>query len=141
MFARKAVLAVAVLFTATHFSAAVAQDRPADYAAAIQANCSKELKSQCKSVSAGRGRLLACLYAYESKLSARCGNVVMGSIDRLGEALTALANVRRVCQGDADRLCHGVVAGDGNLIGCLTQARKVVSSQCNATLDAAFLRP
>jgi hypothetical protein len=31
--------------------------------------------------------------------------------------------------------------GDGNLIDCLAKARKAVSQTCNATLDAAFLRP
>jgi hypothetical protein len=28
----------------------------------------------------------------------------------------------------------------GNIVGCLTMAKHMVSSQCNAALDAAFLR-
>jgi len=37
-------------------------------------------------------------------------------------------------------LCQGVVAGQGNILGCLTTAKGAVSSQCNAALDAAYLR-
>jgi hypothetical protein len=34
-----------------------------------------------------------------------------------------------------------VVAGSqGNIVGCLTMARNMVSLQCNAALDAAALR-
>jgi hypothetical protein len=50
-------------------------------------------------------------------------------------------NVMRMCDEDAARLCQGVVAGpQGNIVGYLTTAKRVVSSQCNAALDAADLR-
>jgi hypothetical protein len=53
----------------------------------------------------------------------------------------ALANnVFRSCDTDAAQLCQGVVAGpQGNIVGCLTMAKHMVSSRCNAALDAAFL--
>jgi hypothetical protein len=47
--------------------------------------------------------------------------------------------VRR-CDRDAAQLCQGVVAGQGNILGCLTTAKGAVSAQCNAALDAAYLR-
>ena len=105
------------------------------------AHCGTEIKSQCEGVKEGGGRLLACLYAREGKLSADCGNVVAVSIERLGVVLGAFANVVRICEGDAKRVCNGVVAGNGNLVGCLSHMKQSVSAQCNATLDAAFLRP
>src|SRR5262245_53961024 len=94
-----------------------AQDRPQDYAGALKSACEPELTKFCGDVAGGEGRLLACLYSRESKLSGRCGTMVMNSLERLGVALGALANVVRVCQGDALRLCNGVIAGEGNLIG------------------------
>jgi len=138
---RVVVLFVMMSFTFLSAGVVSAQDRVEDYVAALRANCAKEVGAHCKGVKEGQGRLLACLYAHEDKLSARCGNVVLGSVERLGVMLGALANVRRVCEADAKRLCNGVVAGNGNLVGCLAQARRSVSAQCNATLDAAFLRP
>ncbi len=120
---------------------ATAQDRPDDYRRALMADCGNELKGLCNGIQDGRGRLLACLYAHENKLSAKCGETVAVSLERLGEALGALANVLRVCDQDVKRLCHGVAAGNGSLVGCLTAARASVSPACNATMDSAFLRP
>jgi hypothetical protein len=34
-----------------------------------------------------------------------------------------------------------MVAGDGNLIGCLAKARARVSQACNSILDDALMRP
>jgi len=118
-----------------------AQDSVAQWTKFIQGSCGKEMKSLCAGVKQGQGRILSCLYAREDRLSAKCGQAVLGSLDRLGAALGALANAKRICAADADRLCNGVVAGDGNLVGCLAKARTAVSKECNATLDAAFLRP
>ena len=38
----------------------------------VREGCKAELESYCKQVTPGEGRLLACLYAFEDKLSARC---------------------------------------------------------------------
>lgn len=118
-----------------------AQDSPAQWATYIQGNCGKEIKAHCKGVPSGQGRVLACLYAYSNKLSAKCEDAVMSSSERLGVALGALANVKRACEADTRRLCSGVQMGGGNLVNCLTQAKGTVSATCNSTLDAAFLRP
>ena len=116
-----------------------AQDRPQDFAGMLKTDCAMEIAKLCGDVAGGEGRLLACLYSREDKLSEQCGTSVMMSLERLGIALGALASVVRVCQSDALRLCHGKIAGNGNLVGCLTNSRPLVSAQCNATLDAAFL--
>jgi len=116
-----------------------ARDRVQSYLAAVNAGCGVELAKYCKDVAGGEGRLLACLYSHEPNLSDRCGTIVMSSMERLGIALGALANVARVCQADAQRLCNGVIAGNGNLVGCLSSAKTSVSAQCNATLEAAML--
>jgi hypothetical protein len=47
--------------------------------------------------------------------------------------------VRR-CERDAAQHCQAVAAGQGNILGCLTTARRLVSARCNAALDAAYLR-
>jgi hypothetical protein len=141
MMFRKWTLVIALCAVLPLGAAPQAQDKPEDYAAALRQDCGKEIRTLCSGVTNGRGRLLACLYARESKLSPRCGDRVYGSLERLGEALGALANVRRVCDADVRRLCQGVQPGNGHLIDCLAKARPSVSERCNATLDLAFLRP
>jgi hypothetical protein len=49
-------------------------------------------------------------------------------------------NVVHNCERDAVQFCQGVIFGQGNVLGCLTAARGVVSAPCNAALNAAFLR-
>ena len=111
-----------------------------DWKRYIQASCGKEIQSLCKPVRTGEGRLIACLFSREDKLSPKCGDAVLNSMTRLGVVIGALANVRRVCERDAKQLCGGIIAGEGNLLGCLTVSKKSVSAECNATLDAAMLR-
>lgn len=134
--------AAVVFFTGLFPVAASAQSPElAQWKAYIGDRCKTELKKFCKSVPGGDGRLVACLYSHDKALSPKCGTAVMASLDRLNGAIKALADAQRICEPDAKRLCNGVIAGDGNLIGCLARARAKVSPACNATLDEALLRP
>ena len=86
--------------------------------------CGKELQQQCSRVPVAANNMLECLQ--KSQVSRRCA---------------ALAhNVVRMCDRDAVQLCQGVLAGQGNVLGCLTTARGSVSPPCNAALNAAFIR-
>jgi hypothetical protein len=44
------------------------------------------------------------------------------------------------CERDALQHCQAIAAGQSNILGCLRTATRVVSSQCSAALDTAFLR-
>jgi hypothetical protein len=112
-------LSVVFLISAVHYNVAQAKSRTATAVA-----CGKELQKQCSGVPVKANNMLECLQ--KAQVSARCA---------------ALAHhVVRMCDRDAVQRCEGVVGGQGNILGCLTSARGVVSSRCNAALDAAFLR-
>jgi hypothetical protein len=112
-------LSVAMLISAVDYNAAQAKSRTVGAAA-----CGHELKKQCSGVEVKANNMLECLQT--SQVSARCA---------------ALAHhVVRSCDRDAAQLCQGVVAGRGNILGCLTAAKRAVSARCNAALNAAFLR-
>jgi hypothetical protein len=126
------IVSVAILIFGVHYNVAQAQDNPKLHRVAVA--CGKELRKQCgggavagSQLGLGTGGVLGCFQKAQAKLPKRCA---------------ALANnVVRGCNVDAERLCQGVVASpDGNIVGCLTMARHIVSSRCNAALDAAFLR-
>jgi hypothetical protein len=111
-------LPVVFLISALHYNVAQAKSRTATAVA-----CGKELQKQCSGVPVKANNMLECLQ--KAQVSARCA---------------ALAHhVVRMCDRDAVQRCEGVVGGQGNILGCLTSARGVVSSRCNAALDAAFL--
>jgi hypothetical protein len=112
-------LSVAVLIADVHYNVAQAKSR-----AAIAAACGKELQKQCSGVPVQANNVLECLQ--KAQVSARCA---------------ALAHhVVRMCDRDAVQFCQSVVGGQGNILGCLTTSRGVVSARCNAALDAVFLR-
>jgi len=109
-------LSVTMLISAVHYDVAQARSRAAA--------CGKELQKQCTGVQVLANNMLECLQ--KAKLSPRCA---------------ALAhNIVRMCERDAVQRCQGVVAGQGNILGCLTTAQGSVSPQCNAALNAAYLR-
>jgi hypothetical protein len=112
-------LSVAVQLSAIHYDVAQAKSR-----AAVATACGKELQKQCTGAPVLANNMLECLQ--KAKLSARCA---------------ALAhNIVRMCDRDAVQRCQSVVAGQGNILGCLTTAHGSVSPQCNAALNAAYLR-
>jgi hypothetical protein len=111
-------LSVAILISAVHYNVAhAAQDNPKKHGNAVALACGKEIKKQCS--------------------GSRVDPGLMGA-DRTAASAMSVVDM---CDSDAARLCSGVVAGpEGNIVGCLTMARNVVSPQCNAALDAASLR-
>jgi hypothetical protein len=89
-------------------------------------DCGKKLINHCSGVPVRANNMLECLRKDHEKLSEGCA---------------ALANrVAFRCERDVFRLCRDVVAGRGNVLGCLTKAKRSVSSRCTEALDAAFLR-
>jgi len=95
--------------------------------------CGQELQKRCsgKAVPVAtdpwlKTDILSCLAQEKDKLSKKC--------------VARATNVLKSCGPDAKRRCPGNVAGQGNILACLTTARGVVSARCNAALDAAYLR-
>jgi hypothetical protein len=116
-----AIAAIAILISVANFNVAEAQS---SRAAALA--CGKELQKQCGGVPVLANNMQECLKKSQGKLSARC---------------VAFANyVVSSCERDAVQYCQAVAAGQSNILGCLRTANRVVSPQCNAALDAAFLR-
>jgi len=118
-------LSLAILIFNAQFSAAIAQDTPKKTRTAIA--CGNAIKKQCSGVPVQANNVFECFQKSQDKLPKRCGALAL--------------NVIRTCDRDASRLCQGVVASSqGNIVGCLTTAKNMVSSRCNAALDAAGLR-
>jgi hypothetical protein len=115
-----------ILIFAANFDIAQAQDTLKKNTAARTLACAKVFRDRCNDIPVGKFDLLACLNERVKKLPAGCVELAK--------------NFVRMCDGDAHRLCKGVVEGKGNVIGCLTTSWRLVSPQCNAAIDAAHLR-
>ena len=92
--------------------------------------CKEELVKYCSNVTPGEGRVLACLYAYEDKLSGRCEYALYDAATRLERAVAALSFVVNECSSDLKQYCAGVAAGQGRLLECLLKNDAQVSQRC-----------
>ncbi len=122
---------------------AVPQGARADMMAA----CSADIAKFCPDVANGRGRITACLMAYDNDLSAGCRPEVDALAQRSSTNRLIPANARQIfspsfradlpasCSADAASLCPGVPQGDGRVFACLYSRQSQVSSTCTSATD------
>ena len=132
---RKLIVGVAV-FGCVMFLGGIAVAQQKGPVETVVEGCSKEIDSYCKNVTPGEGRLLACLYAYEDKLSTRCEYALYDAAAQLERAVTALSYLANECRDDLNKYCSSVRPGEGRLLDCLDKKRDVISDRCkNAFKD------
>jgi hypothetical protein len=95
-----AIISVGLTMSALASGAGAAQPSLTDQ---VKDGCRAELASYCKDVTAGEGRLLACLYAFEDKLSSRCDYALYDASSRLEHAVAALAHGATECKSDIEK--------------------------------------
>ena len=135
-------LLIAVVFIAG--PALAAQDPAMSVAESVimtfTEGCEKELTTYCKDVTPGDGRLIACIYAHEDKLSGQCEYAMYDSAVQLERAVSALSYVINECSDDIDAYCAGVEAGEGRIMECLEKNDAKVSQRCKGAVEAVGLK-
>jgi hypothetical protein len=106
----------------------------------VATGCKTELETYCKAVTPGEGRVLACLYAYQDKLSGKCEYALYDAAVRLERAVAALSYVANECEADLAANCAGVKAGEGRLLQCLEKNDAKVSQRCKDALKDVGLK-
>ena len=96
----------------------------------VAEGCKAEIQTYCKGVTPGEGRVLACLLAYEDKLSARCEYALYDASVQLERVVNALSYVANECRGDLQTYCSAVKPGEGRLLDCLEKNNAKVSARC-----------
>jgi hypothetical protein len=106
----------------------------------VAKGCEKELTTYCKDVTPGEGRVLACLYAFEDKLSAKCEYALFDVASQLERAVAALAYAANECRDDLKKFCSNVQPGQGRLLKCIEKNEKTVSKRCKDALKETGLK-
>ena len=78
--------------------------------------CKAELERYCSNVTPGEGRVLACLYAHNDKLSGRCEYALYDAAVQLERAAATLAYVANECGADLRKHCGSIETGEGRLL-------------------------
>ncbi len=122
-------LTIGALVLATH-SAAAAEN----LVDVVAEGCKVELESYCKAVTPGEGRVLACLYAHEDKLSGRCEYALYDAAAQLEHAIGALTYLANECKADMQQHCSNIQPGEGRLAMCLKKNEQQVSARCQQAI-------
>ncbi len=107
--------------------ATIQAKKPADI---VVEGCKAELETYCKDVTPGEARLLACLYAFNDKLSNRCEYALYEAASQLQRAVEALAYAANECRDDLQAYCSNIQPGEGRLLQCLDKNKDKVSARC-----------
>jgi len=100
----------------------------------VAKGCEAEIATYCKEVTQGEGRVLACLYAHEDKLSGKCDYALYDAMAQLERALTALSYVANECSNDLVTYCADVKPGEGRLIQCMDKNESKLSKRCTQAI-------
>jgi len=111
-----------------------------DVIANVRSACQKELNTVCKGVPEGEGRVLACFYAFQDKLSDKCVYALYDGASQLERAATALKFAASQCKDDFQKFCSDVKLGQGKGLACLKKNEKSVSQTCNDALKQTGLK-
>ena len=129
------ILTLAVLGANGALAQDMDQDAPVDPIENAMAACKPEIEAYCSQVTLGGGRLLACFYAHEDKLSGRCGWALYEGAAQLEQFANAVTHVANECWDDLVEHCSEVEMGEGRVASCLLEHKEDVSEGCGQAID------
>jgi len=100
----------------------------------VAEGCKKDIETYCKGVTPGEGRVLACLYAYQDKLSNRCEYALYDAAAQLEKAVNALTYLANECRDDLKTYCADIKPGEGRLIQCIEKNKEKISGRCKQAI-------
>ena len=106
----------------------------------VKKACNKELTTFCKGVQPGEGRILACLYAFQDRVSGKCEYAIYDAATQLEQAATALKFAAAECKEDLLKYCGNVEVGNGRVKACLDKNEKSLSDKCKDALKQTGLK-
>ncbi len=102
--------------------------------------CDKELKTFCKDVTPGEGRVLACLYAHEDKLSGQCEYALYDAAVQLERVINAVAYAANECREELTKYCADIQPGQGRLLQCMEKNDAKLSKRCKQAMKDTGLK-
>ncbi|PDS69797.1 cysteine rich repeat-containing protein [Rhizobium phaseoli] len=111
----------------------------ADAVTTLAKECGSDIKKFCNGQNLGNGRIQACLEKNASKVSPTCTSTLGSVMTSIAQRQEAQASVFKVCQHDISQYCNSV-KGDGNILACLVETKRVDNKECNQAITDAGWR-
>lgn len=97
--------------------------------------CKEDQAKYCSQVTLGEGRLLACFYAHQDKLSPSCEYALYDASVRLERIISALSYVATECRTEIETLCSRIQPGEGRIAQCLTEQKAELGAGCSRAMQ------
>jgi hypothetical protein len=101
----------------------------------VKKACETEITAYCSQVTPGEGRILACFYAHEDKLSGRCQYALYEAAAELDAFATAITHLATQCEDDLMKFCAQVELGEGRVGTCLLDHKAELTAACQQAMD------
>ena len=134
---RMMILFVALFILVMGITSAIAQQ---GLIQTVANGCKMEIEKYCSQVTPGQGRVLACLFAHEDKLSGKCEFALYDAAVQLERAVAAISYVANECDADLEKYCASIAPGKGRLLECLEKHDKQVSGRCKQAIKDVGLK-
>lgn len=97
--------------------------------------CAGDIEKYCSQVTLGDGRLIACMYAHEDKISEQCDVAIADAADQLDWFLSRVRTAIAQCAPDIEKHCANVAAGQGRIFMCLNDKKPELGEACQTVVD------
>ena len=106
-------------------------------------DCAQEINAHCSNVTAGDGRVVACLIAYEDRISPECRLTAYLGAGEVGKRRTVLAELYKICVPFVRAHCMNVTPGGGRIYRCLRKNFSRIGGECRTKMpefESKFLQ-
>jgi len=100
----------------------------------VKKACETEITTYCSQVTPGEGRILACFFAHEDKLSGRCQYALYEAAAELDAFATAINHLATECKDDLLKYCAQVELGEGRVATCLLDHKAELAANCQQAI-------
>ncbi len=97
--------------------------------------CGEDIANHCKAVTPGDGRIFACLYAHEDKISESCDAVTDDVANLLDVFFEIIRYTNQECRADIEKHCMDVEIGGGRIFSCLESHKAELTSDCSTVIE------
>lgn len=101
--------------------------------------CGEDVANHCEAVTPGNGRIFACLYAHEDKISESCDAVIVDVANLLDRFFELIRYTVQECRADIEKHCMDVEMGGGRIYSCLKSHTAELTSDCSTVLESINL--
>ncbi len=102
-------------------------------------SCAPDIKSFCSNVTPGNGRVFACLYAHEDKVSDACDAAIGETADIIDQVFSKIRYAMQQCRDDVTKFCSSVERGQGRVFACLNEQKTELSGACLGVIENVSL--